>query len=385
MTMTLEIREFYKHANLNDNPFRSNAIHDVDPRIGIWVGYESERRVFEKILRRTRNDQIGNTNFLMIWGDYGTGKSHALLWAHHLIAHKEIKEFASSSFFVQTLKKDSGRFSFAAAMRDDMISKGGLHHDIYSYKDFLESCLHDHMKAYSCDKDSALSRLIPALELRDIAKQILQTKSAEDAKDIVWWQKMSDYEAVHRLTIIVNLFVSWVSIAADDVRCFRKAFYFFIDEIDLLAESSSKEIREVNEMFRHLYDGCPNAFCLVLGFTSTAAEIPLLFPEYVLSRVTKQIELSPMTLDDGKQFVEAIMDDNRVDNKGTKGFFPFEESAVEAIVAQLQPITPRRIVNAMQQALEEIRLLGADPAKGAISRDFLDENDVIEDMMDSFG
>ena len=40
-------------------------------------------------LKRSLADQIGNANFLMLYGDYGTGKSHALLWAQHLILHDE--------------------------------------------------------------------------------------------------------------------------------------------------------------------------------------------------------------------------------------------------------------------------------------------------------
>ena len=86
--------EFYNAANITMNPFRTNPTIEADPRKGIWVGYEKERDTLLKFLVRSRADQVGNINFLMIYGEYGTGKSHALLWSNYYITQqaKEIPE-----------------------------------------------------------------------------------------------------------------------------------------------------------------------------------------------------------------------------------------------------------------------------------------------------
>ena len=91
--MALAPEEFYKAAKLAGNPFRTNPVYAADPRAEIWVGYEKERARFMKFLTRARADQVGNANFIMVYGPYGTGKSHALLWGQNRILHGAKDEF----------------------------------------------------------------------------------------------------------------------------------------------------------------------------------------------------------------------------------------------------------------------------------------------------
>lgn len=60
--------EYYLKSNLKDNPFRSTPNFAVDPRAGIWVGYEKQKKQFVKYLKRSLADQVGNANFLMLYG-----------------------------------------------------------------------------------------------------------------------------------------------------------------------------------------------------------------------------------------------------------------------------------------------------------------------------
>ena len=80
----LSHEEFYKAANLVYNPFRTNPTVEADPRKGIWVGYEKEQETLVKFITRSRADQVANINFLMIYGEYGTGKSHSPVSYTHL-------------------------------------------------------------------------------------------------------------------------------------------------------------------------------------------------------------------------------------------------------------------------------------------------------------
>ncbi|MFC1606206.1 hypothetical protein ACFL33_05025, partial [Pseudomonadota bacterium] len=52
-------------------------------------------------------------NFLFVYGDYGTGKSHALFWARHQILEKRKDEFESVAYYIQTLRQ-AGKITFAA-------------------------------------------------------------------------------------------------------------------------------------------------------------------------------------------------------------------------------------------------------------------------------
>jgi hypothetical protein len=69
---------------------------------------------------------------------------------------------------------------------------------------------------------------------------------------------------------------------------------------------------------------------MILAFTATAAELPVLFAEYVLSRVSRQIVMELMDVDEAKEFVAKILDSERQDLKGKTGYFPFTEEAVES-------------------------------------------------------
>jgi hypothetical protein len=122
---------------------------------------------------------------------------------------------------------------------------------------------------------------------------------------------------------------------------------------------------------------------MVAGFTATAAEINILFAEYVLSRVSKHIVMQLLDLDEAKVFVRDILDSARIDRTKSTGYYPFDEGAIQAVVSQIVSITPRKVINAMQQIVEEVRLCGFEPASGPVTADYLDDNDIIQDVLGS--
>lgn len=107
--------------------------------------------------------------------------------------------------------------------------------------------------------------------------------------------------------------------------------------------------------------------------------------DYILSRITRLIELSVLDKNDAVAFVREILNSNRVDPAGEGDFFLLEEAAIETIASQLTEITPRKIVTTMQQVIEEVRLSGHDPADGPVSVDFLDDNEIIEEVLGEGG
>jgi len=135
--MVMEPKAYYGRANLRDNPFRSNPNFAADPRTSIWVGYEKQKNQLNKYLNRSLADQVGNANFLMFYGNYGTGKSHALLWAQNRILYEEKDTFNAVCYFIPTLRKDKGALTFAGAFRDDIVAKSNLLADVQAFHNFL--------------------------------------------------------------------------------------------------------------------------------------------------------------------------------------------------------------------------------------------------------
>ncbi len=372
--------EFYQASNLTTNPFRSNPTLEADPRMGIWVGYNKERDLFLKYLTRTRADQVGNINFLMIYGDLGTGKTHALLWARHHILKQAAKEFDSVAYYIPTLKKSKGQISFAGAFSEDVVGNSNLSQDILLFKQFMAESLIEYKKENglgpSTTLEAAAEQILKSSELYNFARKVLTCDTPQDVQQLL--SPSTDYEAMSLFSKIVNLFVFEFQLKAGKKR-FKQGAYLFIDELDLLERCTAKEAREVNDLIRHLYDSCPTCFCLTLGFTATAASIGVLFTDYVLSRVTKQIILDYLQPDEARVFVKAILDTARVDSK-KKGAFPFTEEAVETITSQIVSITPRKVVYDLQQILEEARLAGLDPRKGGITSAMLEEKGILAEV-----
>ena len=383
--MVIEPSEYYKKCNLRDNPFRSNPTFAADLRARIWVGYEKQRIQLDRYLKRSLSDQVGNANFLMLYGEYGTGKSHALIWAQNRILYDDSDTFNSVCYFIPTLRKDKGKLTFAGAFQDDILMKSSLLSDVMEFNSFLSECITKFRKesgyGHDVSQDKIIEELIPAVELYNFAKEINRCKEKGDYLNFINSRISADYQAMMTFTRLVNLFVHEIKISETELCRFKKGAYLFIDELDDLRTAPVKEAREVNDLLRHIYDNCPNCFCMVIALTAEISQLQVYFMDYILSRIHRQIELVVLNKDDAVSFVKEIFENNRVDQDGPGDFFPFEEEAIHGIASQLTEITPRKIVNTMQQVLEEVRLVGHDPDEGTISLDILDEHDIIEDIL----
>ena len=120
---------------------------------------------------------------------------------------------------------------------------------------------------------------------------------------------------------------------------------------------------------------------MIIALTADVTELQTMFFDYVLSRIVRQIELPVLGQDEAVEFVQEILEQSRLDLDGERGFFPFERVAVENVAARIPEITPRKIVNAMHEVIEEARLAGHDPNDGPVSLQFLDENEIVEEAL----
>ena len=381
--MAMKHREFYDKANLKDNPFRPNTTADADPRRGIWVGYSKEQRQLMKLLTRSRADQVGNINFVLVYGELGAGKSHALMWAQYQVSLAQSEDFNCLAYYIPTLLKDKAKLSFATAFTEDIVQRTSLVRDVEVYVQFLDEQIvaykRDNAIDASVTKAEVLKKMLPSMELVNLADQLLKTNDERAVRELL--TPKGDHQAMLLFTRLANLFTHGFQNSDEPIR-YKQAIYLFIDEIDQLAFVPAKEAREQNATLRHIYDQCPTCFCLVLGFTATSAELNILFEEYVLSRVTRQIILDFLKPEEAKEFIVALLDYARIDDsKKKKGFYPFTEDATESVVAQVVSITPRKLVNMMQQVLEECRLADLDPTATPISAQILDDSGVWEEVM----
>jgi Cdc6-like AAA superfamily ATPase len=382
--MPISNSDFYSACNLTGNPFRSNATFDDDPRLEIWAAHDQERKQLEKFLLRSRADQVGNASLILLYGPYGTGKSHALLWGMNWL-NKLSQSGKSAAYYIPTLKKDKGRLTFAGALKDDLIARTTLVEDVRQYRQFLLRAMNQHVEdnglGHEIGSDQQIEQIIRPVELYNFAKQIYRCETPEQIIELICEEKISDYQAMTNFARLVNLFVYQIRLRGR-VERFRESVHLMIDELDALIHASSKDVLEVNDLIRHLYDMCPNCFGLVLAVSAEQDVIPSIFTDVVISRVTKQIEFGVYDRASAVEFVTQILDHSRVDERNKKrlGSFPFTNEVLEAILGQLNFRSPRKVVNVMQLVLEEARLADLDPHKAPIGIRELDQTGIMDEI-----
>ena len=379
-TVGLDPKSFYAASNLKGNPFRQNPALDTDPRAGIWVGYQSERRQFLSMLTQCRSDQIGASNLILLYGELGAGKTHALLWARHQILVAKKSEFDSVVYNIGSLRNDD-KITFAATYERDIVNKSELPNDIQEFRQFLDEICVEYRKHHGggLDKDAILEKLIPSRELSALAKQIVHADNDAAVRDIMLPVKAGEFGTVGRLAALINLFVLDIDVNGVE-KSWKKAAYLLIDELNLLVDASAKEQRMANEIIRNLYDACPNRVGIVLAFTASVAQVSLLFDEWVISRVSRQIVMQTLPQQEAKDFIAGILQHDRSTVPEADLFRPFDEGAIDSIVSQMSSITPRRIMKVMARVLEQARTFGHNPAEGAITSAFLDDNGITDDI-----
>lgn len=376
----LNPKAFYLASNLKGNPFRQNPALATDPRAGIWVGYQSERRQFMSMLVQCRADQIGASNLILLYGDLGAGKTHALLWARHQILIEKKQVFDSVVYNIGSLRNDD-KITFAATYERDIVNKSELLDDVQGFRQFLDEICIEYRKhnGATLDKEAILDQLIPSRELSSLAKQIVHADTPAAIRDIMLPAKAGEFGTVGRFSALINLFVLDIDVNGVE-KSWKKAAYLLVDELNLLVDSSAKEQRMANEIVRNLYDACPNRVGFVLAFTASVAQVSLLFDEWVISRVSRQIIMQTLPQQEAKDFIAGILESDRATLPEPDAYRPFDEGAVDSIVSQMSSITPRRIMKVMYRVLEHARTCGHDPTTGPITSTFLDDNGITDEI-----
>src|SRR5260370_29796069 len=87
-------------AKLRKNPFTLAPEANTD----IWADYEDVRKALLDVITSCRNDQVGLSEFVVLHGEIGTGKSHALRYLQNYITIGKKQEFRSACVYLESTK-----------------------------------------------------------------------------------------------------------------------------------------------------------------------------------------------------------------------------------------------------------------------------------------
>jgi len=381
--MTLSNDEYYKECNLTDMPFRDNPQDASDDSASIWIGYERVKKILENAILDVQHTEIGGNRLLLMNGDLGTGKSHALLWARwQLLFGPDKDKYNASCYYIRSLR-DGNKANLSLAYRSDMLN-GGLFDELDEFKNWLRTQLLQYMQDNAIDSSTSheevINQMVNDPSIYDLTVKIHNALNRDDLMSLYRSTgAIKDTEVVSLITQTFNLFTLPINLSTGKVR-FRNAAYLFIDELDILKEVNMADNIAVNGMIRSIYDLMPRTFCFILGMTAANAEIPGLIQDYVETRIDKILSVDMMPLGDATEYVKDLLNAYRINDKKNVDYFPFDKAAIKKII-DVTEITPRKVSKRMETALIHAKRAGFSPKKdGKITSKFLEDNGIIEEL-----
>ncbi|MBT9143359.1 MAG: hypothetical protein DDT32_02238 [Syntrophomonadaceae bacterium] len=358
-------------AKLTSNPF------SLVPgrRVTVWAGYKELRQQLLDIVESCRSDRVGLSEFVVLHGEYGAGKSHALRYLEYWITEARRDEFNAAVVHLETLKV-APTMNFVAIYRK--IIENLMPH-IRETAEWLDMIIEDTVKkekpsARRDDLDTAIDEkyrdpnITPsfpplALLLKGIKENkadaipLLSGAAPRSAKlDTYGLMRPIDteYDAVKSLGAYVNLCTRGTSALSEGgVLARNKAFYFFLDEFETMQDFKPAEALGINHGLRDLINACPENCCFLLGMSGDVRLIFGTFTTAVMRRMSRNpIEIQPLEVDRAITFLKEVLKGYR-SAPSDPDEYPFHEDALRKITEATQPRFAYELFRSCRRVLEK--------------------------------
>ena len=371
-------------AKLASNPFTLVP----GRRVTVWAGYEEVLHLLLDIVESCRSDQVGLSEFVVLHGEFGTGKSHALRYLEYWITEARRDEFNAAVVHLET-PKVAATINFVAIYR--RIIENLVSH-IRETAEWLDMVIEDAVKnekpgARRNELDAAIDEkyrdpnITPsfpplALLLKGIkenkteAMSLLSGKVSPgthiDAYGLIRTID-TDYDAVKSLGAYVNLCTRGTSALSESgVLARNKAFYFLLDEFEVLLDFKPAEALSINQGIRDLINACPENCCFLLGMTGDARSAFAIFTTAVMRRMSRNlISIEPLDIEQAVTFLKEVLKGYRSDQSDPDEY-PFREDALRKIAEEAQSKTAAELFRSCRRVLEKAVLTNRLTAGGWI-------------------
>lgn len=344
----------YAKLKLRDNPFTAT------PTTGrpIWCGM---RRLKADLERRVQISlKTSPSSIVLIWGHYGSGKTHA---AKYFTSDETLREMAEAAglseqplaFYIGFPRVDKGA---VFNLTSSIVGKFGVTdfasklEQVKATLDGVSSGLFAKLLQEYCD-DSELQKIFHKLvqgnpdDQDKIGRVLFGNGSSADLRDLQIARKPDSVADLCRIvTTAFNLF----TYRAAQNPPLHAAVHLWIDEFEDISSLSGKEQDALAAYMRNLADWCPRHLTVFLNFTLTPVQglqdLSLYLGEAVMSRIRQRIEFSEADKPEIKAYVREMLNATSMRTEVAEvndEFAPFELSAVDLIIDSVTPRTPRRV------------------------------------------
>ena len=377
-------------AKLRKNPFTLVPSGTVR----VWAGYSELRETLLDIVESCRSDKVGLSEFTILHGDIGAGKSHALRYFRHWITEERGAEFVAPVLYLESLKL-AAKMDFVEIYRRAI---GLLLDHIKETAEWLDLVIDNSIseadrkreaefkkKKDELYSDPTVTPEFPALAglLRGIGN------NDRDAIDILCGSTRknlplgeyhmtsvidNDFDAIKCLGAYVNLCTRGApALSEGEILGRNKAFYFFLDEIEMLQDFKPQEVLSINQGIRDLVNACPENCCFLFGMTGDTRLIFAIFDKFVMRRMSREpVEIPPLDVDQAVRFLKDVLHSYRSD-ESVPHEYPFREAALRRIAQETTEKTAAGLFRCCRRILERSVLTGRLEPNGWIEEEDVEE------------
>ena len=332
-----------------------------------WAGRKKLRRTLIDVIESPRQRDIKLTEFVVLHGSYGAGKSHALRYLKNFIEdHPE--DYRSQAVYIESIRIED-KITFLALFRQIITQLG----DNYLKELAGQVIAHIHRLEENTENYLALQR---ENRLREFVLQQFD-RELQPMLELLCKIAEEDISAVTTLIDHVNndfkaakqlgaLFGCLQRCSKADGSSITEANYIFLDEVEAITEVKVGESQAFFNAILQLVNQMPSNFCLICSFSGDTALLEAVVNEALLQRLSRPyIEIPELEPEEAKDFLAKQFETFRPDRfQSNNRFHPFSPEAVDYVLGRTLPMTPRNIFLSLRRVLERcVKRRGLEPSE----------------------
>ena len=364
---------------LKPDPFRLMA---TERSAEHWAGMPETKRMLQDIVVSVLPEDIGASEFVIISGAWGGGKTHALRY-----------------FFREIREQGYGYAFFASKVRlgAKPTFHGLFHSLIWENRDMLPELAKKVAEAVKQEEIATRARAEHASMVDDeLRQEIIRSKVAKANQDLVTalikveptvdailplftgkGVSSDDYSAAGLMAALIGVMTSPIGEQPPPY----KAAYVFLDEMEDMLNLKYADLFAFWGACRELINRTAESHCAVLfTFTiQTVAQLEGQIEPFLMERLTRPVlEIKQLEDEDAKEFVREFLQSVREDGKEVpQPFFPFAEATIDLIVERYPEIVPRYIIRDMgrifERAVRRERVAPGEEISREVAEEILNE------------
>lgn len=371
---------------LQRDPFRLLATEESARR---WAGMPEAKRMLQDIVVSVLPDDIGASEFTIIYGSFGGGKTHAMRYFA-----REVREQGYGYPFFAGKTRLGAKPSFHGLFRSI----------IQENRDMLPELSRNVAQAIKLESQAARKRGEYAdLGDDDLRQQIVESRVARGNRDLVFSLINVEPKVEQILPIFVGKDGKGKGVSEDDYAAAGlmasligvmtspigeqpspyKAAYVFLDEMEDTWSLKYADLFAFQGACRELINRTVEHRCAILfSFTiGSVAQLEGQIEPFLMERLTRPfLEMKQLGDADTKKFVEEYLQSVRIGGKAPQQpFFPFSEDTIDFLVERHSEMVPRSIIRDMGRVFERAVRRGKVQPGEEISRE------VAEDILSEMG